>query len=120
MSVSSQAKQQAAREWRRGAADLPRPNEKSAKTVVEKLLPKLGLEQQVRQSELLADWVKIVGQDNAKHSRPATFRNGILTVAVDHSAWRMEFEHQKALWVRKVRDYLKPTAVKDIVFRVEG
>lgn len=113
-------KQQALREWRRGAQDVPRTTPKSVGQVIEKLLPKLGLKQQVEQNKLVIDWAIIVGGVNSKHSKPSVFRDGVLIVSVDHSAWRMEFEHQKPLWLRKVREYMKPTTVKEIVFRVEG
>ncbi len=112
--------EQALREWRRGAKEEPRLANKPVGTVLEKLLPKLGLEQQVRHGQLVTDWPRIVGHANARHSKPVAFRDGILIVSVDNSVWRMEFEYQKQLWLRKVAAHLKPTKLRDIEFRVEG
>jgi len=115
------AKDQAMREWRRGAAGLPARSEKTAGQVLEKLLPKLGLEQQVHQNQLVQDWQKVVGEAVAKHARPVALRDGILTVAVDHPMWLSELKrYQKPLILKKVRDHLGARAVKDLVFRVDG
>ncbi len=113
-------KEQALREWRRGAAKETDLTNKSLGRVLERLLPKLGLEQQVRHGQLVKDWPKIVGHANARHSKPVAFREGVLVVSVDSSVWRMEFEHQKQLWLRKVAAHLRPTKLRGIEFRVEG
>lgn len=109
------------RSWRRGAVDLPRTAEKPVGDVLKKILPKLGLDQQVRQNELVTAWPEIVGKVVAKHARPVSLRDGILTVGVDNSMWLSELSrYQKPLLLRKVRDHLGKTAVKDVLFRVEG
>jgi predicted nucleic acid-binding Zn ribbon protein len=114
-------KRQALREWRRGASDLPRRPDKTVGVVLEKLLPKLGLDQQVKQSQLVADWPQVVGDAVARHAKPVALRDGVLTLAVDHPVWLSELSrYQKPLLLRKVRAHLGAKAVRDIMFRVEG
>jgi|ERR1051325_92166 predicted nucleic acid-binding Zn ribbon protein len=121
MKSNPRAKQQALREWRRGAQDLPAIRNKSVGQLIEKLLPKLGLEQQVRQGQLLADWSKMVGPTVARHARPISLRAGILTVCVDNSMWLSELSrYQKHLLLAKVREHLGRDTVKDVVFRIDG
>lgn len=117
--MNPKLKNQALREWRRGAADLPSKADKSVSKVLEKILPKLGLDQQIYQSKLLEDWPRIVGATVAKHARPLTLKEGILTIAVDHPMWLSELSrYQKPLLLRKVRQNLGDKTVKDIAFRI--
>jgi len=107
------------RDWRRGAVELPRKSDRAVGEVMKRLLPKLGLEQQVKQSQLVEDWHKMVGAAVAKHARPVSLRDGLLTISVDNSMWLSELSrYQKPLLLRKVRDHLGKTTVKDILFRV--
>lgn len=119
--VKPKQREQAIREWRRGAAPAPRYAEKKVGAIVEKLLPKLGLDQQVRQNQLVTDWEKVVGASVARHAKPSSLRDGVLTIAVDHPMWLSELSrYQKPLLLRKVRSHLKSGTVKDIVFRIQA
>ena len=119
--IPAKEKDQVLREWRRGKDDLPRPKQRSAKDVLDRLLPKLGLDQQVKQSELLAEWPKMVGPAVAKHARPEALRDGVLTVVVDNSMWLSELSrYQKPLLLKKVREQLGAKAVSDVVFRIDA
>ncbi len=105
--------------WRRGMIELPRRGDRAVGEVLRKILPKLGLEQQVRQSQIVEDWEKIVGATVARHARPVALRDGLLTIAVDNSMWLSELSrYQKPLLLRKVRQHLGAATVKDILFRV--
>lgn len=51
------------------------------------LTMQLGWNSPLAQSELLASWVEIAGEETAKHSTPAGIDEGILTVRCESTAW---------------------------------
>jgi hypothetical protein len=44
----------------------------------------------LREEKLRRDWALVAGEAVARHSRPGDLRRGVLTVAVDSSAWLCE------------------------------
>jgi predicted nucleic acid-binding Zn ribbon protein len=72
-------------EWR----GLPEPDQKGDRTVsirelLEQLAPKLGLESRLREEEIAAAWLEVVGDFFARHSRPNILHQGTLIVIVLH------------------------------------
>ncbi|GAB3615549.1 hypothetical protein GCM10027416_01060 [Okibacterium endophyticum] len=55
--------------------------------VVEQLTSELGWESPLEQSELVAHWTDIAGEDTAKHSAPVGIEGGTLTVQCESTAW---------------------------------
>ena len=51
------------------------------------IFKRLGLAERFREATLADSWLEIVGPVLAEHCRPRGIRRGVLTVAVDHSAW---------------------------------
>lgn len=47
----------------------------------------LGWNSPLAQSELLASWIELAGEETAKHSTPAGIDEGILTVHCESTAW---------------------------------
>ncbi len=43
----------------------------------------------------MSKWTATVGAMIAKHARPATLKDGVLWVEVDHPIWRTELHHRK-------------------------
>ncbi len=59
----------------------------SLANVIDGLTAKLGWTSPLAQSELLASWAEIVGEETAAHSVPAGIAEGVLTVHCDSTAW---------------------------------
>ena len=78
------------------------------------LLHTLGLADQARGWQAVADWPAIAGVRVARHSRAASFRDGTLTVEVEGSAWMHELGFLKRELVRKTNRHLGADVVRDV------
>jgi hypothetical protein len=107
-------------EWR----GLPEPGEKSDRTVsvrevLEQLAPKLGLESRLRQEEIVAAWVEIVGDFFARHSLPTKLHQGILIVNVLQPTVLYELDRQwKALILARLKGRFGSKLIKELRFRL--
>jgi predicted nucleic acid-binding Zn ribbon protein len=54
---------------------------------IDLLARQLGWSSPLAQSELLASWADIAGEETAKHSTPAGIDEGVLTVHCESTAW---------------------------------
>lgn len=54
---------------------------------INSLTMQLGWNSPLAQSELLASWTEIAGEETAKHSTPAGIDEGVLTVHCESTAW---------------------------------
>jgi predicted nucleic acid-binding Zn ribbon protein len=54
---------------------------------IDSLTRQLGWNSPLAQSELLASWIEIAGDETAKHSTPAGIDEGVLTVTCESTAW---------------------------------
>lgn len=55
--------------------------------VISSLTMQLGWNSPLAQSELLASWIELAGEETANHSTPAGIDDGILTVHCESTAW---------------------------------
>jgi predicted nucleic acid-binding Zn ribbon protein len=55
--------------------------------VLDSLTNRLGWTAPLAQSDLIASWVAIAGEETAKHSQPVGVVDGVLTVACESTAW---------------------------------
>ena len=107
-------------EWR----GLPEPDEKGDRTVsvrevLDQLAPKLGLESRLRQEEIVAVWVEIVGDFFARHSRPTKLHQGILIVNVLQPTVLYELDRQwKALILTRLKGRFGGKVIKELRFRI--
>jgi len=54
---------------------------------ISSLTAQLGWNSPMAQSDLLASWIELAGEETAKHSTPAGIDEGILTVHCESTAW---------------------------------
>lgn len=54
---------------------------------IDSLTMQLGWNSPLAQSELLASWIELAGEETAKHSTPAGIDEGVLTVHCESTAW---------------------------------
>jgi len=55
--------------------------------VISSLTMQLGWNSPLAQSELLASWIELAGEETANHSTPAGIDDGVLTVTCESTAW---------------------------------
>ena len=54
---------------------------------INSLTLQLGWNSPLAQSELLASWIELAGEETSKHSTPAGIDEGVLTVQCESTAW---------------------------------
>ncbi|MCI4659225.1 DUF721 domain-containing protein [Cryobacterium algoricola] len=54
---------------------------------IDSLTMQLGWNSPLAQSELLASWIELAGEETSKHSTPAGIDEGVLTVHCESTAW---------------------------------
>lgn len=92
-------------EWR-GLPDPPPRPERLVEigSVLEKLLPKLGLGERLEESQIQAAWQSLVGDFLAAHSSPVSLKDGTLTIRVSHPTVRYELE---TAWKKRILSHLR-------------
>ncbi len=86
--------------------------------ILPEVMTRNGLISLLESSRVLAAWEKTVGSAVAGHTRPLSFHQGVLTVAVDSSAWLFQIERfQKEPIRKKLNRDLGGSLVAQIVFR---
>jgi len=77
----------------------------------------LGLQQQIKQYEVLAVWETIVGEQIAKVTAPQRIDDGKLFVHVFRAPWRNELIFLKKDIIAKINAAFHEQIVRDIIFR---
>ncbi|MEO6052885.1 MAG: DUF721 domain-containing protein [Chthoniobacterales bacterium] len=107
-------------EWR--GYSQPRPSKDRTIAVADaigKTLAKFGLEDRLRETEVLAAWRDIVGDFLAQHSKPNRLSEGILFVQVTQPAVHYELDRTwKSEILRKFRLRFGNKVIREIRFRV--
>lgn len=86
---------------------------------VGKLVDKLGLNERICESEILATWQAVVGEFLARHSTPSRLVKGVLHVQVLQPTVRYELETRwRNVVLEKLRERFGKSAVKEIRFKL--
>jgi len=87
--------------------------------ILERLIPRLGLEEMSDSSRVFTLWDSVVGNGIARHARPHSFRKGVLIVHVDSSVWLSQLERfRKEQIRRKLNQELGGKRIGKIIFRI--
>ncbi|MGH9194948.1 MAG: DciA family protein [Acidimicrobiia bacterium] len=81
-----------------------------------RVLKDLGLEERLSGWRAVQAWDQLVGPRIARHSRALTFRDGILHVEVEGSAWMHELRFLGRDLVRKINNHLGAERVREVRF----
>ena len=85
--------------------------------VLQRLYPKLGLEERMSYTFILSAWEEIVGKAIALHAQPAGVVNRCLMVQVDSPVWLNELNNfSKMDILKRVKE--KNKNIKDIRFKI--
>jgi len=114
------ARDQVLAEWRGFHADGTTPDRVvSVRELVAQLAAKLGLQNRLREEEMLTAWNEIVGEFFAQHSRPVRLINGVLQISVLQPTVLYELDRQwKAMILEKIRVRFGSKLVREIRFSV--
>ena len=88
--------------------------------MVEGILEKHGVRQQVRRMKVLELWGEIVGDDLAKVTRAKGVEDRTLFVEVRSSAWLMELNMMKRDFLERVNERVEDAPFERVVFALAG
>jgi predicted nucleic acid-binding Zn ribbon protein len=90
----------------------------SLSSVIPRVFKQLGLEDGLLGWRAVHEWEQAVGPRLARHTRAVAFREGVLQVEVEGSAWMHELGFLKTDLMRKVNRHLGSRRVKNVRFVV--
>lgn len=76
-----------------------------------------GWVKRISLSTVLRNWAALVGEDNAEHSEPVNFADGVLTVQCDSTAWATGMKFSAAALVARLNRELGEQTVQRIDIR---
>ena len=87
-------------------------------SALSRLFGRLGLERGLLGWRAVDEWPRLVGPRLARHTHAVAFRDGLLHVEVEGSAWMHELGFLKRELVRSINQQLGSECVKDVRFIV--
>lgn len=76
-----------------------------------------GWQKRISLSTVLQGWAGLVGDDNAQHSKPVLFEDGVLTVVCDSTAWATGMRYAASKLVARLNAELGDQTVKRVDVR---
>lgn len=98
----------------------PRPDARDPQTlgsVLSQVSNRRGWVKRISLSTVLRNWADLVGADNAEHSQPVNFADGVLTVQCDSTAWATGMRFSAAALVARLNKELGEQTVTRIDIR---
>ncbi|HSE60398.1 MAG TPA: DUF721 domain-containing protein [Nitrospiraceae bacterium] len=90
----------------------------SFSSILDAVAERLGIRAKLLEQRLRRDWVEIVGEQVAAHTRPEQIRYRKLSVLVDHSVWMQQLAFLKPDLLRQIRVSVGEDLVQDLLFRI--
>jgi len=81
-----------------------RPPPKTLASLIEQVMDKFPRQDIFWLEKLREEWPQLLGEMNARQSKPLSFRDGILVVEVSNPTWRFVLERQQKI---KIKDILQ-------------
>ena len=85
-------------------------------TIIPRVLSGLGINQTMKNWQILEKWAKIVGKRIAEHAKAISVDAENLFVEVDNPVWQSQLFLMKAKIIKKIKEY--DANIKDIKFRI--
>ncbi len=85
--------------------------------ILPEVLRELKLDQAAAGWRAVADWPSIAGERIARRTRASGFRDGVLTIEVEGSAWMHELGFLERDLVRRVNQHLGAELVRKLRFQ---
>ena len=80
------------------------------------LLKSLGLEQRLKEREILSVWPTVVGDEIAARTEAVKIERGVLNVYVTHSAWLQELHFVEREIIQKLNERVPSAKLRRIRF----
>lgn len=84
---------------------------------ISSLTRQLGWNSPLAQSELLASWVELAGEETANHSTPAGIDDGVLTVHCESTAWATQLRLMRNVIMEHVSNRFPDAGIQSIRFQ---
>ncbi len=107
-------------EWRGFPHHPPQRDRcKAVGAILDELLPKLGLGDQIGEENIRAAWLEVVGDFIARHATPSGLSGGVLFIQVLQPSLRYELERNwKKHILQRLQDAFGRKAVRSVKFRL--
>lgn len=89
----------------------------TTRTIVKALFSDMGIAPRIEQHQVWFIWDKVVGAQIATHARPASIRNNVLEVRVDHAVWMQQLQLMKPQILAKINRELNCTPIESMYLR---
>ena len=86
----------------------------SAKSVLTHLLGAMGWNDDFAMAQVMQEWDTIVGAEVARHCRPVTFKDGLLVIQADSSAWQSQMRMLKNQLISRIHEDVGRSVVADV------
>lgn len=86
-------------------------------SVLDSVSARRGWRRHISLSMVLRDWAGIVGADNAQHSEPVHYADGVLTVQCDTTAWATGMKYAAGQIVARLNEALGQQTVTRVDIR---
>ena len=83
-------------------------------SVFERVVERRGWTKRLSLSTVLRNWADLVGDANAEHSQPVDFRDGVLKVQCDSTAWATGMKYSASQLLAKLNRELGDRTVKRV------
>ncbi len=88
--------------------------------VIESLTASMGWTSPLAQSDLLAAWEQIAGEETAKHATPTGIDEGTLTVVCDSTAWATQLRLMRMQITTRIAESYPDAGIQSIRFDGPG
>lgn len=82
--------------------------------VFEQVVQRRGWQRRLSLSTVLRNWADLVGEANAEHSKPVDFRDGVLKVQCDSTAWATGMKYSASQLVARLNRELGEQTVRRV------
>ncbi|MDY0211560.1 MAG: DUF721 domain-containing protein [Desulfuromonadaceae bacterium] len=89
----------------------------TTRSIVKALFDDMGIAPRIEQHQVWMIWDKVVGAQIAAHARPASIRNNVLEVRVDHAVWMQQLQLLKPQILAKINRELNCIPIDSMYLR---
>lgn len=117
--VRKKARNKILTEWRGGLNPPdPRRNIHEPSEYLDDLLKAVGLSDGIDEQQLKECWSRVAGDFVSKHSKPDSFKNGVLVLRIVQPMMKFHLEQMSSKLLGNLREELGKGVVKQVVFKI--
>jgi predicted nucleic acid-binding Zn ribbon protein len=91
-------------------------NEAPLGDIIEKLMRAYGLENKMKEYDVISAWPELMGPAVANRTKEIRIQNGILYLTMDSAVMREELQHGKQIIIHRVNEKAGKELIRDIWF----